>query len=288
MEVVDPVAEFMGPAQECLMNGLGWMVEESLSATNLAESNFASVGPGGLWLSNSPFCQVWDAYCTVLNERPLFTKILTGVMGTFLGDLLAQFLRSITGQGKKNQRQGQLSPVQQPLLEFDALRSARLVLFSAMVGTPLSQLWFSFLDAAVFPEDPTSMAAVLMKMGLDQTLMAPLMTMVFFAAMKALEGKPGEAVTEVQTKLQPTMMANWMVWPLAHVVNFALVPPAQRILYVNVVNIAWTAFMSHMQSGDKDSQKGADAVAGEQQQEAASSSRQQQQRRRRAPQAASR
>ena len=44
--------------------------------------------------------------------------------------------------------------------------------------------------------------------------------------------------------------------------------------------------MSHMQSGDKDSQKGADAVAGEQQQEAPSSSRQQQ--RRRAPQAASR
>ena len=90
---------------------------------------------------------MWDAYCTVLNERPLFTKILTGVMGTFLGDLLAQFLGSITGQGKKNQRQGQLSPVQRPLLEFDALRSARLVLFSAMVGTPLSQLWFSFLDA---------------------------------------------------------------------------------------------------------------------------------------------
>jgi protein Mpv17 len=85
------------------------------------------------------------------------------------------------------------------------------------------------------------MVAVLMKMGLDQTLMAPLMTMVFFAAMKALEGKPGEAVSEVQTKLQPTMMANWMVWPLAHVVNFALVPPAQRILYVNVVNVsgAW-------------------------------------------------
>ena len=78
------------------------------------------------------------------------------------------------------------------------------------------------------------MAAVLMEMGLDQTLMAPLMT----AAIKALEGKPGDAVTEVQTKLQPTMMANWMVWPLAHVVDFALVPPAQRILYVNVVNVS--------------------------------------------------
>jgi hypothetical protein len=83
----------------------------------------------------------------VLNERPLFTKMLTGVMGTFLGDLLAQFLGSITGQGKKTQLKGQLSPVQRPLIEFDAVRSARLVLYSALVGTPLAHLWFSYLDA---------------------------------------------------------------------------------------------------------------------------------------------
>lgn len=46
-----------------------------------------------------------------------------------------------------------------------------------------------------------------------------------------------QVVSTVQAKLRPTLLANWTVWPLAHVINFALVPPAQRILYINVVNV---------------------------------------------------
>jgi hypothetical protein len=45
-------------------------------------------------------------------------------------------------------------------------------------------------------------------------------------------------VSTVESKLKPTLLANWTVWPLAHVINFALVPPAQRILYINVVNVS--------------------------------------------------
>lgn len=47
-----------------------------------------------------------------------------------------------------------------------------------------------------------------------------------------------QVVSTVKSKLKPTLLANWTVWPLAHVINFALVPPAQRILYINVVNVS--------------------------------------------------
>lgn len=47
-----------------------------------------------------------------------------------------------------------------------------------------------------------------------------------------------QIVSTVKAKLKPTLLANWTVWPLAHVINFALVPPAQRILYINVVNVS--------------------------------------------------
>jgi protein Mpv17 len=33
------------------------------------------------------------------------------------------------------------------------------------------------------------------------------------------------------------MKANWAVWPLANLINFALIPPEQRILYVNVLAV---------------------------------------------------
>lgn len=89
------------------------------------------------------------------------------------------------------------------------------------------------------PADPTNPLAVFSKVALDQTLMAPCMTSLFFASMALLEGARGSQVAEgVKAKLKPTLLANWTVWPIAHVINFALVPPAQRILYINVINVS--------------------------------------------------
>lgn len=46
-----------------------------------------------MWLSNSPWCLVWDAYCNVLSTQPVATKLATGMVGTFLGDMLAQSMQ---------------------------------------------------------------------------------------------------------------------------------------------------------------------------------------------------
>jgi hypothetical protein len=97
--------------------------------------------PGGLWLANSPFCDVWDAYCTVLNERPLFTKIMTGMLGTFLGDLLAQCLANLPKE------QGSRGAHQDGGFHYDAPRTLRLLAYSALVGTPVAHWWFGVLDA---------------------------------------------------------------------------------------------------------------------------------------------
>ena len=37
----------------------------------------------------------------------------------------------------------------------------------------------------------------------------------------------------IQSKLVPMMIANYAVWPVAHLINFKFVPPQQRILYIN-------------------------------------------------------
>jgi hypothetical protein len=38
--------------------------------------------------------------------------------------------------------------------------------------------------------------------------------------------------------------ASWKVWPLAHAINFALVPASQRILYINSIQIGYNMFLS--------------------------------------------
>lgn len=40
--------------------------------------------------------------------------------------------------------------------------------------------------------------------------------------------------SEVQEKFVPTLMAGFKLWIPAHIVNFALVPTRQRVLYANV------------------------------------------------------
>lgn len=47
-----------------------------------------------------------------------------------------------------------------------------------------------------------------------------------------------QAVSEMKEKFRPTLMANYVLWPAANLINFAFVPPSQRILYVNVVYVS--------------------------------------------------
>jgi len=37
---------------------------------------------------------------------------------------------------------------------------------------------------------------------------------------------------------------SWAVWVPAHVVNFAYVPPPQRLLYINGVQVFYNVFLS--------------------------------------------
>lgn len=47
------------------------------------------------------------------------------------------------------------------------------------------------------------------------------------------QGHPENIVPAIQSKLVPMMIANYAVWPVAHLINFKFVPPQQRILYIN-------------------------------------------------------
>lgn len=94
------------------------------------------------------------------------------------------------------------------------------------------------------PESMTSPAAVLSKMALDQFVSTPITTVIFFIYMRCIEGKPEDAWSYMMKKMKPTLLANWTLWPLAHIINFTFVPPAQRILYCNVVALFWTVILS--------------------------------------------
>jgi hypothetical protein len=102
---------------------------------------------------------MWDAYCNVLTTRPVATKLATGMVGTFLGDMVAQAMQNILnthasvtnrgtscGSNGSGSSSGQSSGAGAGGFQLDLTRTARLMGFSALVGTPVAFVWFTFLD----------------------------------------------------------------------------------------------------------------------------------------------
>ena len=53
---------------------------------------------------------------------------------------------------------------------------------------------------------------VLMKMGIDQLLFTPVGTVIFYAAMKTLEGEAASLPTTLRDKFFPTLLAGYALW----------------------------------------------------------------------------
>jgi protein Mpv17 len=164
------------------------------------------------------------AYSNALKTRPLLTKACTSLVGFVLGDLIAQHF-SHPGA-------------------IDILRAARLGAYGFLIDGPVGSKWYDILEKYVYPTEGTSTKAVLAKTALDQVVYATIMTAVYFAVIRAMEGQPDLIWATIQSKFVPTLAANYVIWPLAHVINFRFVPSEYRILYNNVVCVAWLTYLS--------------------------------------------
>eukprot|EP00210_Caulerpa_lentillifera_P009496 g9056.t1 len=173
-------------------------------------------------------------YRHALKRFPFSTKCLTCALGMALGDVIAQLLSSKRRVKKKT------------WLRLDLARTARAAAFGGLVSGPLAHVWYNALDNSVLPSTPTHPVAVLSKCVLDQTLMAPLCTILFFSSMKLMERRPTECISEVRNKFFPSLMASYRLWPAAHLINFAFVPSGFRILYINMITVAWSVALSSL------------------------------------------
>lgn len=174
----------------------------------------------------NPFARIWRAYNNVLHERPILVKSATSFFGFLAGDIIAQII------------------VAQP---FNYWRTLRLVLFGMFMDGPVGHVWYNTLDKFVMPDNPKSNRAVVLKMLADQVIWAPFFSCVFFTFIYTLQFRPQAIIPAIQRKLLPMLLANYALWPLAHIINFKFVPVQQRILYINAVQVGWSAYLSNLQ-----------------------------------------
>eukprot|EP01025_Chloroclados_australasicus_P036997 TRINITY_DN3768_c0_g1_i4.p1 TRINITY_DN3768_c0_g1~~TRINITY_DN3768_c0_g1_i4.p1 ORF type:complete len:357 (+),score=0.41 TRINITY_DN3768_c0_g1_i4:46-1116(+) len=179
-------------------------------------------------IAGLPFRSLWGAYLYQLQERPMLTKCVTSFIGFSLGDVTAQLLSSTP--------------------KYDFMRTARMAVYGGVIMGPLAHHWFNLLDKVVLPHHPYSPAAIVTKAALDQLIQAPIGLTLFYAYQETMQGRPHMAGKTIRQKLFPTLLMTWKFWPLAHLINFSVIPLEQRILYVNVVSVIYTCLLSRLAS----------------------------------------
>ena len=194
-------------------------------------------------------------YLDKLERQPTLTKAATAFCGFVVGDLVAQSLSggALGGAGAVVGVGAAVGAASSPLaallhlpMAVDWPRTARMGAFGLLVDGPVGGAYYAWLDRTIYPDDPLSTRAVLTKTLLDQTVYSAVGTVAFFAFIRLLEtGGDFNAVgPTLATKLWPTLRANWMVWPLAHMINFRYVPPPLRVAYNQAVAIGWLTWLS--------------------------------------------
>lgn len=147
--------------------------------------------------------------------------------------------------------------------KHDLVRTGRIVVWGGGLFAPAITQWFKVLQKVNLGNAVTTTAA---RVGLDQFLCAPVVVTGFFTFMTLTEGKdlatvkhklrnvrpslslpaclpsPPELTLRLAAaaglqELLPTLKANWGVFIPTQAINFSVVPPAYRLLTINLVNM---------------------------------------------------
>jgi len=124
------------------------------------------------------------------------------------------------------------------MADLDFMRLARLAAFGLLIKGPAMSTFYSFIDSRL----PGNTARrVLEKLMVDQTGWSWINNAAFLFALPVMEGRSLLDACERVKQEFPGLQRNaYMLWPAAHLVNYAFVPSAGRTLYVSLVSLTWT------------------------------------------------
>ncbi|KAL3656857.1 hypothetical protein V7S43_018200 [Phytophthora oleae] len=179
----------------------------------------------------SGFRHLWISYTSLLETRPLTTKIVTGGVIAGLGDVGCQLvLEAEEGDTK-----------------LDIKRTAIFTFLGGFLISPVLHVWYGFLGSKL---PGVSTAAVAKRLALDQLGFAPMFLPVFLSSVLALEGNGEQIQDKLRAEWWPVTKANWSVWVPAQILNFRFVPGSMQVLFSNVVGLLWNAYLSYVSHSD--------------------------------------
>jgi protein Mpv17 len=166
----------------------------------------------------------------MLNDKPIITKAITSFCTFGGGDLICQTLENASG-GKKGYQ-----------FKRYFIQASFGFFFAFYAHTQ-----FCIIMPKLFPPGPV--INVVKSVVYDQTVNSVIFTTGFFTYIDFFSGKNKEEIKqEIKTKLWPTLLMNWSIWPFLMAINFSVVPSKYRVLFANINGMFWVAYMSYVQN----------------------------------------
>lgn len=139
---------------------------------------------------------------------------------------------------------------------IDWSQTARFALTGLTLHGPYFLYGFRLIDKVPLNMVKSGLGKSIAKSLLVQVTIYPVFVGVFFTYMGLLEGIPVQDLYEKKkTAALHTLAVGTLFWPLANVVNFSLVAPANRVYYVAGAGVVWNAIVSWINSNSKQSKK---------------------------------
>ncbi|XP_025836892.1 mpv17-like protein [Agrilus planipennis] len=118
---------------------------------------------------------------------------------------------------------------------LDKKTIGRYAVYGTLLQGPYLTIWFRYLDSKL---KGTAYKIVTQKVLLDQFLATPPLYCLFFIAMSLLEGRE-DCTKELKEKFLTTFKTSCMFWLPVQTINFLLVPPSFRVIYVGTCSLTW-------------------------------------------------
>ncbi|XP_027004756.1 mpv17-like protein isoform X1 [Tachysurus fulvidraco] len=136
-----------------------------------------------------------------------------------------------------------------PMHSVDWSQTLRVALVGLCFHSNFNYHWLRALEKR-FPGGGAKI--IFAKVFLDQLVAAPATISAFYIGLSTLEGRD-DPLEDWKNKFWVSYKTGLVYWSIMQAVNFTLVPPIARTVFVGGISLGWTVFLCHFRQQKNES-----------------------------------
>lgn len=198
----------------------------------------------------------WSWYKSMLVTKPILTKSLTSSCIMSISDVMCQ---EVVSKAQSKPAVGLKSDVKElntrsSESKLDTKRVMDVAITGLVWSGPITHYWYIILEKiyeeiAKTANIQTPAIGLFVRLMLDALIFSSVTITGYFTIRSMLEGSGmAGAKKKIETRFFTTLFGAWRFWPIANAVNFWFVPMQFRVLYMNILSLFWTGWLTYINS----------------------------------------